>query len=102
MFKVLKINDLTLGHEICGPCIGIPAPLNYTVFAENMPIAVVGDTYNPHPNALCEHPTLVQTGSATVTINNILIGSEIGTVSCFDTIVLNPVNLALTNVFVGS
>lgn len=106
MFRLIKINDKSLGHDGCLPAANTLLNNNITVFSENILVSVAGDQFSPHANALCAaHITTVDpaTCSKTVFINGLGVALEnITTLLCTDPLTLNPINLTKTKVFIGS
>lgn len=105
MFRLIKINDTSIGHGGCLPAANTILNKNITVFSEDTLVCVAGDQFNPHPNAFCvDHVTTVNpdTCSETVFINGLGVAMEnVTTLLCTDNLVLNPINLTKTKVFIG-
>lgn len=110
MPKIIKINDITVGHSsLQNSCLGInPATMiNTNVSAEGVAICVVGDTFNPHPWPLfsADNTTVVKalaTGLPNVFVNTTIpVVMAGGTLTCGDTIIPNPTNLLATNVYIN-
>jgi len=110
MPKIIKINDITTGHaNPAQACPGLnPAKLLYTnVFAEDLDICVVGDTFSPHPQPLLANHVTTVALPGIIPISNVFAGAGFpvvmqgGTLTCGDTITLNPVNLVGTQVYLN-
>src|SRR5688500_3845926 len=86
MPRIIKSTDFSQGH--CWP----PAPFirptgNRTVFTSNLPVAVLGDSYEDHPGPCGNAPThtpLVIMGSPNVFIQNLPVLRDGDILSCGD------------------
>lgn len=104
MTRVLKITDTTESHGSCGKCPGVITPsINFNVYAEDIPVAVLGDIFKPHPGS-CNHNTALNVAacSPNVFINGFNAGIEGGIITCGDITMLNPTNQTFTNVFINN
>lgn len=109
MFRIIKTNDITLGHfGGCTPCPGVMTMANLTVFSENVLISTEGDVFNPHPDTATCHPqgavytVMPLTCSPNVFANGKKVTVENSLLACGDLIGLNADNLIKTKVFVNS
>lgn len=110
MFKLIKINDTTLGHGgNCKPCIGVATnTTNFTVFSEDVLVSTEGNIFTPHTDALACHPNgatynvVPLSCSQTVFISGKRVTIQNSTLLCGDIITPNPINMLKTKVFIGS
>jgi uncharacterized Zn-binding protein involved in type VI secretion len=82
MLRVIKLGDITAGHGNHPPTTAIPTAR--TVFADNLPLVVVGDQFVSHG-----HPVAAIMGSPTVFVENKPLVREGDLLSCGDVPISN-------------
>ena len=66
---VSRIGDITTGHGCYSPTVGVTSAK--TVFANGVPVHLIGDTFTPHSCGNDVHPDNIVIGSATVIVEGI-------------------------------
>lgn len=66
---ISRIGDITTGHQCYSPSVGTNSAK--TVFADGLPVHVIGNTFTPHTCGSDTHPDVLVGGAAKVVVEGI-------------------------------